>query len=143
MVLIISFLMTKVVGDIFFISDSPVLRSNPALYMAKKVDMSVSPLLALLRINKTGNSQTLNATHFASIEDFNQALSKAVDVPMKQVAKGTYAATVQGKEVQIIKLNEIPYKEYTYTINGKQVKIRVPETMSPPTENEVKSVEGL
>lgn len=141
--LLIAFFVSKVVGDIFFISDSPILRSDPAMYIAQKIDKSTGPLLAFLKIRKSGSYENPDVNKFASLDDFKQAMSSAVNIPMKQVATGTYASTVQGKDVQIIKLNEIPYREYTYTIDGKQIKIRVPETMSPPTEDEVKSVEKL
>ena len=73
-----------------------------------------------------------------SSDKIREYLGSAAAKGMKQVTKGTYAATIDGKDVRIVKLNEIDMKEYTYTLrSGKQIKVRVPISENPPTQAEV------
>jgi len=57
------------------------------------------------------------------------------DVPSIPVSKGVYAKQKGNVVYTEIKLNEIEMIEYTFTVKGKEIKIRVPKGQSPPTKD--------
>lgn len=131
--LLFSYLIVNFFTSVFFIGNSPLLRPHPEQYLAEKVTGKIATYLAQLNIGKTNEKATL-----ISIDKYKEYISSSAAKGMKQVATGTYAADIQGQNVQIIKVNEIPTKVYSYTLkDGRQIQVSVPVDSTPPTQAEV------
>lgn len=72
-------------------------------------------------------------------QELKEAISKA---PMKKIAPGVYAGEYKGYKVSTIKINEIEFLEYTFDVNGKKIKIKVPKDQQPPSQEAVEKIFG-
>lgn len=61
-------------------------------------------------------------------------LSKAI---LKKISSGVYAGEYNKTKVFVYKENEIEWIEYTFNVNGKAIKIRVPKGQQPPSQKDV------
>lgn len=131
--LLISYLLVIFFSEVFFVENAPTLRQNPNQYIAQKLEESAS------RFQLNNNNTVIQQTKpLISVDKYKEFISTTAANELRQVATGTYAADIDGKQVEIIKLNEIPMREYTYTLkSGKQIKVRVPLSESPPSQEEI------
>ena len=114
--LVISYSIVLLFSNLFFIGDSPSLRPHLDQYLASKINTKVSSLIAALNF---GGGQ--KASEQISPSEFTQFMSTTAAHSLEKVSPGTYAATVKGKKVIIIKSEEIATNKSTYLIGGKQV----------------------
>ncbi|PIY71531.1 hypothetical protein COY87_05690 [Candidatus Roizmanbacteria bacterium CG_4_10_14_0_8_um_filter_33_9] len=131
-VLILSLLVTMIIRSVFYIEDDPQsLRSHPEQYIAQYIGEKIP-----------GGKKGENSQMYASAaQNFNNTLEAVKNAPLNQIAKGTYAQINGDATVVVVKLDEIPYKEYTFNVNGKEIKIRVPEGRDIPTQDMVEKLE--
>ena len=134
------YLVSSIAGDVFFINYTPRLRAHPERYIASKFGAGMNQIASIF--GPKDSQKPDKSTVFASIDDFKAALEKSGDIPFQQIAKGTYAKTFEGKQIEYIKIDEIPYIEYTYIVDGKPVVIRVPEGEIPPSQETVQGTTG-
>jgi hypothetical protein len=59
------------------------------------------------------------------------------DVPLQPIGTGVYAHEKEHTKEVIFKDNEINWIEYTYIVNGQEIKIRVPEGQPAPPQKVV------
>jgi hypothetical protein len=86
--------------------------------------------LNLIRRSGDGTTPAQSPTQ----AEFAQEINNALEAPLNQVSQGVYAGEKDGYKVTEIKIGEIEYKEYTFNIRGKDVKIRVPKNQQPPSQ---------
>ncbi|MEM4337155.1 MAG: hypothetical protein QXG86_04085 [Candidatus Woesearchaeota archaeon] len=78
-------------------------------------------------------SFTIDKAH----QELKEAISKA---PMRKIAPGVYAGEYKGYQVSTIKINEIEFLEYTFDVNGRKIKIKVPKGETPPSQETVEKI---
>lgn len=105
-----SFFLSYGLNETVFIADSPQLRKDSLGYISSLVQGAVS----------SGTRP--------------DAVQKSVDgVVVHQVSRGVYAGERGTSSVRIYQVDEVHWKEYSYTTSdGKQVTIRVPQGEEPP-----------
>jgi len=129
--LTVSYVVVILFGNIFFIGNSPALRPRPDQYLALKINTKVGSLIASFQ----KNTSTITG------EQYRQFMSSTAAKGMRQIAPGTYAATIHGSNVQIVNMGEIPMREYTYTSgNGTVQKIRVGVNQPTPSQADIAAV---
>jgi len=72
-------------------------------------------------------------TYLASITIFTPSPEKALkDVPFSVIAPGVYAKTKGNTSYTLIKEDEVVYVEYQLNIDGKIIKVKVPQGQPAP-----------
>ncbi len=69
-----------------------------------------------------------------------QDVLDALQAPLTKVSQGVYAGEKNDIKVIEIRTDEIDYLEYTFTVNGKEIKIKVPKGIEPPSQGVVESL---
>lgn len=77
------------------------------------------------------NNKDKNYNNF-KIEEF---LS---DVPLKQISRDVYSKSKDNYSNLEIRINEIEFIEYSFNVDGKKIKIKIPKDTPPPSEEFVK-----
>ena len=60
--------------------------------------------------------------------------AEALSIPLTKISQGIYAGERNDMKVYQIKMNEIEYLEYTFNVNGKEIKIKVPKGEELPSQ---------
>ncbi len=139
LVLILSLLTAQLLVQSVFIAGTP--RTKPAL---------ISRSLTSIKELWTGGYQFLSGLFKKQSPSIatGPAISPLVtnpeqalkDVPFQTVAKGVYAKTNNTASYTLVKVNETTWKNYTFTIKGKTVTVKVPAGQNPPTDQQVQSM---
>lgn len=69
-----------------------------------------------------------------------QEIEDALAAPLTKVSQGVYAGEKDSYQVYEVKVDEIDSVVYTFNVNGKQIKIRVPKDKQPPTQKEMELI---
>ncbi|MFH0773237.1 MAG: hypothetical protein V1922_02905 [bacterium] len=130
LVMALGFVITSVLNKEVFIADSPTIRPQLDKYIASRV-MNVF------------NFQLSQISLFASKEQQQLNKSKAAlqNMPLSLVSKGVYAKSVNTANYTVVNINDVEWIEYTYVVNGKTIKIKVPAGQQPPPKEAVESAE--
>lgn len=75
----------------------------------------------------------------ANVKNSPQEIINALALPLTKVSSGVYAGENDGVKIYEVRLNEVEYLEYTFTIKGKEIKIKVPKGQTPPSQEIVES----
>lgn len=118
-----------------FIANSPKINPYAGQNMIAKVNNTTSKMMAF-----AGGLFNFSGTKSGLIKDLPQQTLNAMNAPLKQVSQGVYAAEQNNINVYEIRTNEIDYLVYTFTIKGKEIKIKVPKDQKPPTQAEMDSL---
>ena len=87
-------------------------------------------------------TQPANQTS-VSVQNINslpQDVVEALNAPLKKVSQGVYAGEMNNIKVYEIRTGELEYLEYTFNVNGKEVKIKVPKGQEPPSQEVMDSL---
>lgn len=124
-----------------FLENSPRLNPFIAQNMMEKINEFGSKTTSLIA-SKGNIFNFLGATKssFGLIKDLPQKTLAVMNTPLKQVRQGVYAGEMDNIQVYKIRSNEIDYLFYTFTINGKEVKIKVPKGVEPPSQEVVEAL---
>ena len=98
-----------------FLAGTPRIRPNAFSNLALEIKNNTHSLIALF-IKQPSPEEILK------------------DVPLKTISKGVYGKTRGNYSYTLIKINEIEWKEYTFNINGKEIKIKFPKDQQPPSQ---------
>jgi len=129
--LLLAYFVSIIVGDTVFMNKTPVMRPNLMQYIAIKTQSQFNTLIAGLGINNGKQSPASDVKSYAQVE-------KSMDsIPFSQLTKGVYAKDNGVNSITVIKSGELETVEYSYVINGKIVKIRVPKNF-PLSEQQIK-----
>lgn len=120
----------------FFVSNT-VAKANNFLSKTKNFVASLNPLKNITNSNQqnivltprqiTNTSQSRVASISRQIENMS----------LKEISQGVYAGEVDNTQVTEIRIGEIDYLEYTFNVNGKEIKIKVPKDQQPPSQEVV------
>lgn len=145
-VIAISFLIANFLNSEIFLASSPQVRPNLMAYLSGRVeDLRNDPktYIASLFIVNDGKVKNLSKSEGEKIEKkfeniIKTSLSKKEFIPL---GKGVYAKESDQLKYQVVKIRETELIEYSYTINGKEIKIYVNKGDIPPTKEEAKFAE--
>lgn len=141
----------------YLISDTSV--KNVFLGQSPKID----PLLVSKLAVKVNNFWSRSTNFIASIKLFpgsttpptksptagqqennfaftGNQIEEILQAPLKKVSSGVYAGEKNNVQVYEVRSNEIDYLEYTFTVNGKEIKIKVPKDQQPPSQDVVEAL---
>lgn len=117
LVLAVSFLISSFCDRRVFLAHSP--KVNP--FFIPELAQSVTHPFRSVR------------TYLASITIFTPSPEKALkDVPFSVIAPGVYAKTKGNTSYTLIKEDEVVYVEYQLNIDGKIIKVKVPQGQPAP-----------
>lgn len=68
------------------------------------------------------------------LEDAPKDLINALSAPVKKVSQGVYAGEKNDTKVYEVRSDEIEYLEQAFSVNGKEIKIKVPKGQEPPSQ---------
>lgn len=100
------------------------------------------PKLNLLNISNQTAFNSYNNQLNNQPNSFNLSkaqINKLLKTSFKKVSTGVYAGEQDGYQVYKVSTDELGYVTYTFNINGKEVKIKVPRGQKPPSQKEVES----
>jgi hypothetical protein len=123
--LIGAFLFSFIFSDGIFVNNSPIVRRDIPHYYALKFDKTAIgkvPFMAKL------------------IYNFKYPSEKLQDLPLIPVARGVSAKEKGNVIYSQVNVGELKLIQYTFEVNGKQIKIRVPEGDTPPTQDELEKI---
>ena len=122
LVLLFSFLFSSFLIKNVFIANSPKIRPYLGDYFAFKIkDLFKNfPNLAFYRSS--------------SNYDRNNTIEKLKKKPLIPIGKGVYARTDNKNALIEINLEGVEFVEYTFNINGNQVKVKVPKGEMIPNQ---------
>ena len=73
-------------------------------------------------------------------DQLSTSVKEALDASLKETSKGVYAGEKNNIKIYKFKQSEIEWIEYTFTVNGKQVKIKVPKDQEKPTQEDAEQI---
>lgn len=131
-----------------FLAQSP--RPNP--FFTQNILASISftwaktaNLVASINLfpkNTPSNENNTNNSRPDSFSLTNQQVAEALTTPLNKVSQGVYAGEKNGYQVYEVRTNEIDYLEYTFNVNGKEIKIKVPKDQVKPSQADVEALFG-
>ena len=107
-----------------FIANSPKIRPTLGYYLAQKFfpkDLS----------NKINRKNNVNIEKTQNNDLIFSQINKNNFIPIN---KGVYASDLKKGSYLLIKEKEVEWIIYTFTINGKEIKIKVPKGESIPNQ---------
>ncbi len=127
-----------------FIAESPKLNPFFTQNMMAKVNslrLKTTNFIASINFNQKKSStdqvNNFNNSKPTSFTLTQQQITDALKAPLKKVSQGVYAGETDNIQVYEIRSNEIDYLEYTFNVNGKEIKIKVPKDQQPPSQETV------
>ncbi|MFA6016816.1 MAG: hypothetical protein WC744_01885 [Patescibacteria group bacterium] len=151
LVFTVAYLISSFSIENLFLAKSP--KINPYFgqnMMAKATGLlNKTKNLVAFRINlpnfsNTGgtinNNQPSALTNQESALTLTKKIDNALQTPLSKISQGVYAGERDGIRVYEIRTGEIDYLEYTFTVNGKEIKIKVPKDQSPPSQQTMEAL---
>lgn len=122
--LVLSFATATLLKREVFIADTPKV----------KPDLQ-ERLVARIKDARKGNLEFIG-----QIFDPRTLEQKLQNVPLQQLTKGVYAKSKGNISYTEIKQGQVEWREYSFVVDGKTVKIRVPKGESPPPQESVENI---
>lgn len=121
-----------------FISNTPYLKQPLNEYFAMKIrdlNSSTSGIVASLFNKKTSTGKIASYGQFTK-----NNMAKVDSQPLIKLGIGVYAQNKENVTRITIKKDEIEWVEYTFTLNNKPLKIRIPKGSQPPTQDVLEKI---
>lgn len=110
-----------------FMGNTPAVRPNLPKYIAQRFNGFTSSGKAMLASIFDPVKREAAQRQKEAENAYAKAVEKLKDKPMIPISKGVYAQTDGETTIRTVKLNEIEATEYTFIVDGKPLKIRIPE----------------
>lgn len=122
----------------FFIAD----LSSKTVFLAKTPKINPNFIARLNNIFPKKNKEETIAlpVMVKRREELPSAITESLNMPLKPVSKGVYAGEKNNINVYEFRQDEIDWVEYTFVINGKEMKIKVPKGQTPPKKEELEQI---
>lgn len=112
---------------IFFLLSVAYIVSN---FFIKNIFLADSPKLNPFFVQNMFAKKTITPNN----NTYSQNIEEALNAPLKKVSQGVYAGEKNNIKVFEIRTGELEYLEYTFNVNGKMVKIKVPKGQEAPSQ---------
>jgi len=126
LIMLVGFLIMQFAASNVFLANSPKVRPNWQKYVAVKIksyfDSTIDQIALVIPFSNKA----------VALKETEKKIEELKNTPLIKTAPGVYADSA-GK-YSVIKLDEMTYKVYTYTINGKTINIKVLSGGTPPTQ---------
>lgn len=145
LIMSIAYFISKFSSNTVFLAGTPKLNPFAVNNLIVKVKFFASNTgaiiadlnpLNLIRKRKDG----LSPAQLPTQSDFTEEINNSLKTPLYQVSQGVYAGEKNGYKVIEVRIGEIEYKEYTFKVNGKEIKIKVPKDQQPPSQDVVEAL---
>lgn len=113
-VFVLTYFVSQLLTKEVFIAGSPKVRPNVGQYLVSRTKEIFSDTI-----------QPLANLFYRTPED------QLKNIPLQTVAKGVYAKSDKNISYTLIKEGEVDWVEYSFIINGKEVKIKMPRGQKP------------
>ena len=124
-----------------FIAQSPKLNPFFAQNMIAKVNNLWSKTINFIAFkNVPTQSPTPSSVVAFNPNNVPKDVVDALSAPLTKVSQGVYAGEKNGIKVYEIRIGELEYLEYTFTVNGKEIKIKIPKGQKPPSQKIVNAL---
>lgn len=130
-ILLVSFFLSSFLNKEFFFANSPKLKMPPHQYFVYKI----KEMIYFSKYGKIAKEIKNKSTQMSQRTIEN--MQKVAYEPMKKIAPGTYAQQRENVVKITFREDEIEWVEYSYRVNGKEVKVKVPRGGKKPTQKEV------
>lgn len=150
----IAYLISSFSTKNIFLGNSPKINPYAGQNMMAKVRLFWSKTTSLVAF-KSGSSSSGNSTSskgglfnfsgnstssFAFVKDLPQNTQEAISAPLNKVSQGVYAGEKNDIKVFEVRIGELEYLEYTFIIDGKEKKIKVPKGQEPPSQEVLETI---
>jgi len=115
--LVIGFFLSSFLNNRIFVADTPKIKPELKTYLARAFFKE--------------EDRTLSYDSRIQVDELYHRLEGA---PFNNVAKGIYVKSEYATVITLYRINEVDWAEYTYEINNKTYKFRVPQNTSPPAK---------
>lgn len=122
-----------------FLANSPRIRPDLSIYLASKikntfnrVSDSFASLIRFPQISSLNNLTNQGNSTSNLPMDTKPVVERLKNQPYTVLTKGVYAQTEGGNTLIEIDTSQIDFIEYTFIIDGKQVKIKIPQGEPTP-----------
>jgi len=139
LIILISYLTSILLIQNVFLANSPEIRPNLGVYLASKVKNTFNRLggnlASLIKFpkNLSLNSITNRGSSTGSTTSSNNTVvEKLKNQPSNVLTKGVYAKTEGGNTLIEIDTSQIDFVEYTFNVNGKEIKVKMPKDQPTP-----------
>ena len=156
LVLLISYLVAGYSIRNLFLAQSPKLNPFFTSNMIAKVNNLFKKTSSFITFKKSSVFRSENQQQPIELNDAQKStlirpqivntdqlplnVIEAINSPLQQVSKGVYAGEKNDIKVYEIRTGEIEYLEYTFNVNGKEIKIKVPKDQEPPSQEVVETL---
>ncbi len=123
--LAIGFVVTRLLIKNVFVADTPKIQPK----LARGAKNTVAVFLG-------GGKYSISKLSDAELTEIDAARNTA----LQPLNGGVYAAEDSKRTYTIIKQNEVEWIEYSFIVNRKTVKIKVPRGATPPTQETVEKL---
>lgn len=126
--MLMSFLISDMLIKHVFLANTPYIRPNLGTYIADKTSSIF------------GKKQNSIASSLSPQDQSNLLYKATENIPYKALGGGVYAK--EYKDIKIIEYRsgEVVWVEYTFNVDGKQAKVRVPKGQTPPPKSLVEKI---
>lgn len=131
-IFVISFMSASVLNNEVFVADSPQIRDNVGAHIASRFQQIPQEGINIAALFMTTDQKNQQKTELA--EGLSGENGPSLPA-MQRVTTGVYAGEKEDSQYKMIIEEEREYKQYTVTIDGRQVNVRI------PVEQEVDPVE--
>jgi len=142
-VFLLSFILVQFLSSEIFLGNTPIVRQNLGEYFAMRTKLLLLATKTQINGLFQNNSSANNNVAQTSNKSEQQILNSMANIPFQQVAKGTYAKTTEDTVMEVVKLNEIESKKYTFTLNGQKMTVTVPADSNLGESEIKKQLEGM
>lgn len=136
----LSFFIAGTLNNEIFIANSPQIREDVGSHLVARARSIMSGNAQFVaNIFNPYNSDNLSDEQKEKIstEFARQTAEKLQNAPLKAVSKGVYAKEDEDISYTEIRLGQVTWREYTLTIDGEVVKIRIPADGQQPSVEEL------
>lgn len=122
--IIITLFVVRFLNSSVFIAETPQIRPD----VGSVVTMSFSKLF---------DSVTVPLAQLFNHRSAQQIEQQFAAIPFKKTATGVYAKEMGNQTYIVVKGEEITWHEYTTTVNGKQVTVKIADGDTPPSQTDL------
>jgi len=118
--LVLSYIISACLNDTVFLANTPKIRPNLDQYLIAKA--------ASVVYNTELTNQDDKALAYNPNEQINKLYRQLAGAPFKRLGPGVYYAKNNNITVVEYNVEELDWIEYSYKIDGKMYKCRIPKT---------------
>ncbi len=141
--IVIAYIVSVIAIKNIFLASSPKINPHFAQNLITNINFYWSKTSNFFAFKKQVIPTTQPVAQKSDIIKINSLsveIKEALNTPLSKVSKGIYAGEKNDYKVFEFKTGEIEYLEYIFNIKGKEIKIKVPKGLEPPSQQVVEEL---